>query len=224
MPVAPDLFRVALSANIQDGEAMVHSLWIKNVAPIGTGGLQGLADGLVLKWREFLQVPISGGAVGDSLCQRTVYRKASVYQVSPVTGRAVDIAESNFLPTDQGTSLQAAPTELAICVSLKTGKPGRRNNGRLYLGGLQPGLIGPTNGRLTATPQLVIAASMARFLRGVRMIGVSTGQQDIWEPHIHSTKFGVSSKITTVSVGDVFDVQRRRRNKLSEARVSSAVG
>jgi hypothetical protein len=224
MAIPPNFVKVQITAGLQDGEIMVHGLFIKEVAPFDSGNLQLLADGVRDRWVDFLSLPNTGfGAVAARLSSSTVYQKVTAYKIGPL-GTAEDIAEAAFLPgTAVGSQSGANPTELAMCVTMLTGAPGRSNRGRLYLGGFGPNTITST-GRVNVTAAQEIANSMARFLRAVRDIATMTGQQDTWEPQVVSRTRTTARKITSVSIGDVWDVQRRRRNKLVETRFAANVG
>ncbi len=223
MAIPPDFVRASLTASLQGGEQMVHGLFIKNVgAPIGGSNLQTLADGLRDRWNDFLYLANPGfGVVAARLSNTTKYQKVTVYKIDPLLQKASDLAEAAFAD-GAGTQPSTNPTELALCATLLTGAPGRSARGRMYLGGFGANTI-TNDGRVNVTAAQEISNSLARFLRSVRDIAVGAGEPDQWEPQIVSGTRTTARKITQVSIGDVWDVQRRRRNKLVETRFQAAV-
>lgn len=138
---------------------------------------------------------------------------AIVYELDPLTGRATDRADNGY--TLAGTALDdPLPQEVAVCCTLRTGLPGARNRGRSFL-------PGPTVASVTATGRLdaVARQDFARALAGY----LTTMHTNLYTP-ILFTPAAANRTITAVDVGDVFDVQRRRRDKLIESRHSEDVG
>lgn len=226
MPYPPKIVRVAIQASLQDGEQMVHTFHVKDVTP-GTeprAPLQELATGVRDKWVAGLAQVYNTRTWLSYMSASTRYDTVRCYDIDPATGRAKDLAEAAFTTGNVGTSAGTWPTEVALCATLGTGFPGRTRRGRLYLGGLGNTLALTATGRVSPEAATTAASFLAGFFRQVRAIGVGTGEQDEWEPHVASLTTGKSDKITTVSVGNVFDVQRRRRNKISEARTLVNVG
>lgn len=203
---------------------MVHSFFVKNVAVVGAGDLQLLATGVRDKWMDYLNSPIASlGTIAPLYSNSTQFLKVAAYKIDPLTSRASDVAEASFAPSSGGTTASNVPTELAICATILTGAPGRSSRGRLYLGGFSQLPLLAT-GRINASQADMLAQGLARFFRAIRTIQVSAGQQDAWEPQVVSQVRTSARKITAVSVGDVWDVQRRRGNKLVEARTTTQVG
>ncbi len=223
MPIPGNMVRCQINATIEGGEQMVHTFFVKDVSPPSEGGLQELADGLVSKWGRFLSEPVPGlGATAGLFHNATKFNKVTVYRINPATGRAEDLAEAAFPAGTGGSGATALPSEVAVCATLLTGAPGRSARGRMYLGGFASNTLIAT-GRVNLSQCEQLAKALARFFREVRDIDVITGQADKWEPQVVSLKNTSARKITSVSIGDVFDVQRRRRNKLIETRQSALV-
>lgn len=132
-------------------------------------------------------------------------------QLDPLTGKQIDRVEEAV--TLAGTaSGEMCPHECAVAVSTRTTSATRSGRGRMYLP--PPAVSKLTDGRITnacATRILDGAVLMMNTLQGAGYTPV------IWHPNLTSTD------ITRLDVGDVVDAQRRRRNKLIEARVSAGV-
>lgn len=108
----------------------------------------------------------------------------------------------------------ALPADCALVVSLRTAFPQRSGRGRFYLP--QPAVSAVTaTGRVQAdvTNDLVIALFAAWG-------GYDTG---VDRPVIYSPTFRLTRPITSFNIGDLFDTQRRRENKVTEVRSSSAM-
>lgn len=116
-----------------------------------------------------------------------------------------------------GTSTaDTLPTEVAVCASLRTDLAGRRTRGRVFL---------PCPAVTSMTPEgrfrLDVAPSIADALAGY-LAGFSADGNPMTSVVVSKTG-QLLTPITSVSIGDVFDVQRRRRDALLEARVDSPV-
>ncbi len=224
MGIPANFCKVQIAASLIGGEQMVHSVFVKDVQNLATPDLQALATGVRDKWSNFLNTPVPGlGFVRDRLHTGTVYNKVTAYRLNGVNGTATDIKEAGFVSNNAGTRDAGNPTELAMCCTLLTGQPGRSSRGRMYLGGFASSQTLLADGRINAFAAEEIAKALARFFREVRDIGAVPGAQDLWEPQVVSQKNTTARKITEVSVGNVWDVQRRRRNKLVEVRTAALV-
>lgn len=104
----------------------------------------------------------------------------------------------------------AMPADVALVVSLKTALPQRTGRGRFYLP--QPAVsAGTALGRVSADTQNDVVAALA-----AAWAGYNTG---VDKPVVYSPTFRVIRTVTTFNVGDLWDTQRRRENKVTELRV-----
>lgn len=129
-------------------------------------------------------------------------------------------------PADrQGVSVGAAlvgagsanmPPQCSMVVTLLTGIPGKSTRGRFYwphVGGtVSNGGKSSLVGQTTATAFSGLLSNWGTLIDGV----------DI-RPAVVSEKTGLITPVSTVSVGDVIDTQRRRRDGLVETRFVSAL-
>ena len=113
-----------------------------------------------------------------------------------------------------GLNAVRVPTEVCIAVSLRTDLPGRRRRGRVYL----PALAHPVggDGLLGGGGAAGIAAPFGAWLDTIRQTLVDTTGAVQLLPVVASTAGNVLTEVTTVAVGSVFDVQRRRGNQQRE--------
>lgn len=132
-------------------------------------------------------------------------------ELDSVTLKQIDAAEESLalVGTSSGEML---PHECAVAVTTKGAAENRRDRGRFYLPPLSTSTV--DGGR-------VGSATLAKLLNGAA----------IWFNELQAASYvpvilhpdGTTTAVSRLSVGDVFDVQRRRRNKLLEVRVSTSV-
>lgn len=112
-----------------------------------------------------------------------------------------------------GVGTPTKPLQTSLVASLFTGRPGRSYRGRMYWPALGLGL-GATDGRVSNATCQAVATETAQFLRNV---GAQAGFES--EPGflvVCSQTLNVNTPVTEIRVGDVPDVQRRRRDALTE--------
>jgi hypothetical protein len=80
--------------------------------------------------------------------------------------------------------------------------------------------VGTTDGRVPIALRDRYARNIAGFYGAVRN---NPGGGDDFRPVVVSPKLGTARKITAITVGDLYDTMRSRRNRLVEARVRFTV-
>jgi len=108
---------------------------------------------------------------------------------------------------------ESLPAQCAVAVSTRSSLATRGGRGRFYLPPVDTTVMDA--GRLSAVAQALIVASAELMFSTLDGSGLS--------PVLLNRTTMVQTPITAFDVGDVIDTQRRRRNKLIEARVSGAV-
>lgn len=115
------------------------------------------------------------------------------------------------------------PPQTAIVFSLRTGIPGARRRGRIYWPALAA-TIDATSLRLTSTATTAYATQMSAYLDGIETAlkeGISPSPSlNDFSLAVYSPTDRVCTDVRTIMVGDVLDVQRRRRDKIPEAYAS----
>lgn len=134
-------------------------------------------------------------------------------------GKLVQVAENVFLTPKLGTGTITKPLTTAVVSSLRTGRAGRSYRGRLYWPALAVTLE-TANARLADTNCVALAGEVATFLKAV---GTAAPGSLNMGPVVVSQTLGVATKITSISVGDIPDTQRRRRDSLQEAYASATL-
>lgn len=118
------------------------------------------------------------------------------------------------------TSVQARmPPQMAVVLSLRSTTPGSRGRGRLYWPAIGA-QIDTTTLRLSVPTAAAAATAAATYLDGM-----ATALKNALSPTpslidydlcVVSPTTGTKTRITRIEVGNVLDVQRRRRDRLVE--------
>lgn len=168
-------------------------------------------------WQSFMDNLFNGdgggvnGIAGDYSTHLTV-QSLVVTALDALTGKNSEQAQSGSVlaGTAGGDPL---PGEVACCVSLRTSLPTRAGRGRFYL-------PNPNTGAVTAG---VFNNSFVSDVVEAAQYGLDNLVTATYVPIIYHASSITGTTITSVDVGSVPDVQRRRRNKLTESRQSLPV-
>lgn len=173
-----------------------HSEGSLSVAAAQSGLITGLTN-------------LYGSAYADTVCSDVVVTLARTVELDPATGKQRTGAENVVNHPGTGEA-ECLPFQCAPVVSLRTAQLNRAGRGRFYAPSL--GVDQVAGGRMTTAAQTALADGFAQLLAGITDAG-----NRIVIYHRASADFDT---VVRLDVGDVIDTQRRRRNKLVEARVS----
>lgn len=134
----------------------------------------------------FQAVPTPGGYPYSAIGGANVF-----YLKTPLTGSA--------------TATQQLPPQLSMAVSLRTGARGPGGRGRFYTPFVG---VGAASGLLDPTRISQVGAATKTLLEGVRAFGPT--------PAVVNVRKGTYSGVNWISIGNQFDVQRRRREQTDE--------
>lgn len=135
--------------------------------------------------------------------------EATTTEIDPTTGKQLQGVTDPR--NDAGTSAaESLPFQVAPVVSFRTALKSRSGRGRIYSPSMAVTQI--ANGRMIPAAQTALADGAQDMLQALVAGGLA--------PVIYHRTTGTTTNITSIDVGDVFDTQRRRRNKLIEARTS----
>lgn len=141
--------------------------------------------------------------------------------ISSSTGKYLDPNSPNYFEYEVAIGGQApvVTPQVAYCVTLRgIPKRGPASKGRWYVpAGSRVSPIVTSTGVMPAATALLRANAAGRFLTALQSIQVGEGP-NTWNPFLFGD--GISgpadSPLVSVSVGNVYDTQRRRRNQLVE--------
>jgi hypothetical protein len=134
--------------------------------------------------------------------------EVSTREIDPATGTqlALDVDTVSLAGTQ---TVLPMPTDVCIVCSLRTNLANRRGRGRMYLPQMYSGNTLSVTGRLAATAQGDIADALASAWSGYSGTG---------NPVVYSRVNRAFTTITEFDVGDLFDTQRGRQDRVAEDR------
>jgi hypothetical protein len=176
-------------------------------------GSAGDAAGAAAAWATALDAFWTDGTDGaETLFSSDItILAAHAAELSDLNGRQVDAAESAVSLTGTNVS-DMLPHEVAWAVTTRGAAANKKDRGRFYLP--PPAVSEITNGLYAGAACTRLSAAAAILVNSLQGAG--------FNPVILHPNF-TDTVITIVDVGNVPDVQRRRRNKLIEARTATGV-
>ena len=105
------------------------------------------------------------------------------------------------------------PPQCSVVVSLRTALFNKSGRGRFYLPVFGSDVLAA--GRLPATAKTQVATAAQKMIQSLNGAGYTVV--------VYHRSTRTHDNVTQVNVGDVYDTQRRRRNKLIEARTTLSV-
>jgi len=127
-------------------------------------------------------------------------------------GKLAQAAESILATPVAGIGAATKGFQSAVVLSLRTGRPGRSYRGRLYLPALAM-VIDTNTLRIAPATRLTLATETATFLKA---IGTAAPPAANILPVVVSQTVSLLTTIASISVGDILDSQRRRRDSVAE--------
>lgn len=200
------LYQHRFQGHCSAGDIFVFSWWSDSSVSIDT------SQSNAVSWAN----AVWAGAAGvDGLSTFTTPNvgldRITTGEINPLTGQQLALREtgSALVGAAAGNPL---PPEVALVVSLRTALANRTGRGRFYL------------------PQLAATALDADgLLSDAAQTGLVNALQDAWSgsnaagenPVVYSRTARATRVITSFDIGDVFDVQTRRQNSLTQQRTSA---
>jgi len=200
---------INVASGTQSGEVWTFTVHTFNAA--------GTVAGAAAAWHTALGLLFNGVAPpADSIKQllptTCVLTQSSSTEIDPLTGRNLgQVVTAENIPGTDATG--ALPPQCAVTVSLRTALFNKSGRGRFYLPNYATDKC--TAGRINATAVTQTATAAQKFIQSLNGAGYTVC--------IYHRSTKTHDNVVTVNVGDVFDTQRRRRDKLVEARTSLSV-
>ncbi len=197
-------FKLVLNGTFGNGEIWRPAVHFDNASPGADASSFSVAAGVFL---DALWSSAAPPGIASIMPESTTLNGGTIYTLDPTSGHAT--SKALVAGGGPGTSFDLPlPNQVALVITMRTATPGRRGRGRIYLpGGSVVGLL--ASGRISTFTRDQFVAAMSNALQltatsGFRPVLFTPGQPN--------------RPITTVDAGDVYDTQRRRRNKLVESR------
>lgn len=139
--------------------------------------------------------------------------RVRIYAYDAPGGSATALGQSSVASV-AGSGTVLLPPQCSVVASLLTNVPGRRTRGRMYWPFLA-GVISSGGTFAGPTSPANLAVAFASMLASIGNLAESTINP---RPVIVSVAGNVVTPVTSVSVGNVIDTQRRRRDSIVETR------
>lgn len=172
------------------------------------------AHAAVLVWNQTLW---NGAVVGNGYKDHVT---ADVSMISVKTAE-LNMADGKQLALRQNGQViagvaagNALPADVALVVSLRTAFPQVSGRGRFYLpqpAASQLTSLGKVAADIVSDTMASLTAAWAAYNTGVD------------RPVIYSPTFNLTRTLTSFDIGDLYDTQRRRENKVTEVRTTAAM-
>lgn len=217
MPIPAGAVRVTINGAYSNGEVLTHTLHLSPSGDPNGDEPSVIADQAARRVRDRWVALLGRQFFSSALMGTLTYTSVQAYSLDAL-GHAVAQAQANFDPGMSGHgSGVVLPNQVAMCVTLRTNTAGRTGRGRMYLGGLSGSVLTNT-GRFDKGACASMAAEFATFAVDLRTPGASgPAGGHRFDLCVASPKASALRVVTGIAIGDVPDVQRRRRDRLVEA-------
>lgn len=179
----------------------------------GGAGMQDPTD--LAAWAEEIRLLINGWGATHGL--RAGVSSAGTFTAVRCESRSEDESLINFgeapwLTSFTGGGTASKPHSSAFVISLRSLTPGGRGRGRMFWPALGQTIETATL-RISAANRTSILVDSRSFFNAVI---AAAAPEFIMHLAVRSVTYHLSHQVTTLQVGDVLDVQRRRRDELAE--------
>lgn len=185
------------------GDIFMFSWWADSLRTIADANTAAVA------WiNEFWDPAGAGVGLGSLVVAASGIDMVSTGRIAVLTGLQDQIEETGVVLVGTAAA-PSLPPDVALVNSLRTSVGNRRGRGRFYLPALASASL--------AADGTVLAASVTTLLDALTAAwGPYTTPTD--QPVVYSRTGRTTAVITSFDIGDLFDTQRRRDNKIVEVR------
>lgn len=207
-------YRAVLSGGIaSNSERWSIGAWFEDpnqIAPPLPADVQGWANAIAAV------IPTAvGGTLRNALTTSGTIDTVNTYWYPSLDGPAGLAGAANLTFAGLGTAIHPLPTSMVA--SLKTGRAGRRYRGRNYWPAI--GLTVDASGKFTSTDTTAVPQRFKDLYNAIEEMWPATGALRLV---VASKAANEVTPVTSISIGNVPDTQRRRRDGLIEAYTSVA--
>lgn len=193
-----------------DGEEQ----WSTSLAFTSNTGAQP-DSGPLSAWCNAVMDALAGAGAGATRLRQWLSNTGTIERVRvysyPTVGAPADVAGESVRGNINGELEPDLPPQCALVISLLTGVPGKSFRGRMYWPRIAGGV---TDTGRDATVGITPTNNVAAFIGGIGTL--NTG--DVGDAAVVSATKLLVTPVTQISIGDVIDTQRRRRDSLIENR------
>jgi len=201
----PEIYQCVTSAILASGEEAEFTFWL-------TAGDTADAVSAYNAWSTYL----AGSATWKGLFTTTTsFREGIVHSVDQATGTVTYTSPAGSAYAGAGLG-GAIPPQCAEVITLRTARAGSSYTGRMYLPSTSDITL-TANGRLLTSAYSDLCDEMAAAFTAAK--AAASGVEVLVYSRLHRTV----AFVTSIDCGDVFDTQRRRRDKLVEIRHSATI-
>nr|CRY97172.1 hypothetical protein [uncultured prokaryote] len=164
------------------------------------------------RWHTAL-VALWTGELDANISDQVVLTEYATASLTLATGKQISrLLDVVSLPGASAT--ESLPAQCAPAVSTRSATATRAGRGRFYLPPFRVGIM--DGGRISAAAMTVCGTALTAMFASL------AGGTPL-DPVLYSRTAFATTNITAADMGDVIDTQRRRRNKLIEARTAIVV-
>lgn len=208
------LYQHRYQGHLAAGDIFVFSWWSQTSIPIDT------SHGNAVTWAtNFFAGPGGTNGYASYLGAEVGIDRITTGEIDVNTGKQQTLRETVSTLTG-GVTGGNIPQEVALVVSLRTALANRRGRGRFYLP--QP------NANTLATDGTVLAAAQQGIVNALTFAWTTSnnaGETPVVygrpAPTATPPRAALVTNVSSFNVGDLFDVQTRRQNSLTETRITA---
>jgi len=202
-------YRLTQQGHLLDGEIWNSTLHISTSIGAGAALLATCVDAVTLLW----QGPPTPANSIQQLIPTGIGLDELVIDQLDALGHNTDQFRTS-LSLDGTSVADVLPFQCSVAVSTRTDLPTRAGRGRFFL---------PPFSLDTAVGGLLDSAAAAQVARAAKAMIDHINTETSFGCIVYHKATSDGDFITSVDVGNVFDTQRRRRNQITETRVSASI-
>jgi hypothetical protein len=189
--------------------------WVINLHTndLGAGNLAGANTAWTAALNSLWTDTGAGTGWGPRCNAGTTLTLAKTASLNSLTGKQVAVTQATLALAGTAAGI-STPPQCAVTVSLRTALATRAGRGRFYMPPPAVTFV-IAGGLLASADRDALSTAAMHALQGLVTAG--------YIPVVYHRSTHSGDNITSVDVGNVFDTQRRRRDKLIEARTSHAL-